>query len=176
MKRFSKYLFFGLGAAVLQSTLLKDWPTAWLSFNMIALTVIFLAFESEGWREDVFSVAMLGLWQDAASYAPLGTALCATLILYFLIRWCSQQIVVRTPLSRWVWVTVFMLSYSILFRCFIQATLNFNYFNLRAILQMWVQAGWNGLAALAFFPILRKFHQFSWRQFAKPKQFIFQRK
>lgn len=93
----SLFLVYGCGVIALQGV----FP---LPGDLLLLAVVYFGFEAEEWAEGLSVSLGLGFFLDAASLAPLGTALFSYSAVFGAIRFLRSKIEFSSPFSRLGWV------------------------------------------------------------------------
>lgn len=172
MRRFFLFFVYGVVVAVLETTVLSNFPTTLVRFDLILYAVVALAL-AEDQRGAVVIVAMLGAFMDSVSSGPFGLTIFSSLAVYGFIRLIFTRIMVEAWVARFIWVGVA----SLLDKA-VTSLLLFVWFGdtpiLGVLLRLAIpQALFDACLGLIFVPLLRKYEGLTWEKLFRPKKLIY---
>ena len=141
-------------ALIIQTTLLKTFPTWGIRCDIIWLLVLFIGFYHELW-EGLPSLLFLGYLMDCFASPFLGLFTASYLIIFFVLRLLTIHIYIEALTSKMFWVFVMTLigkyvGYLLLLWLDVSIQVQFS-----MLWNTFIQGLWNGILAIILFPILK---------------------
>ena len=172
MRKFTLIIIWTFFWLVMESTILRSFPTESIRLDVLFLSVLAIGFENE-WNEGLPAVLIISLICDAVSPAPFGVFTVTNIIIFFAIRFAKAAVYLRSALARFVWTFAASVIY-IWLKAFIVALIFQNpYFIEKALAWFVPQSLFNAFAGLVFIPMFLWFTGLTWEKIFKPKGLIF---
>ena len=155
MKRSLLFIAVAIVSIIVETTLLRTFPTWSIRCDFVWLTILFIGFYHDLW-EGILSVLFIGYIMDCVASPFLGLLTATYLIVFFVLRMLTVQIYVEALLSKifWVFMMTLLGKYvEFLLLIWLDAPVVPQPF---MIFQLFVQGIWNGILAIIFFPILKR--------------------
>ena len=154
MKRFLFFVILSFFALLLETTILRTFPSSGVRCDFVWLAVLFIGFYHELW-EGIPSILFMGYMMDCMASPFLGVMMATTLIIFFILRLLTAQIYVQTLLSKIFWVFIMtLLGKYIEFALLIWLDVPVSMQSFM-IVNVFLQGLWNGILAIVFFPVIK---------------------
>ncbi len=156
---------------VIESTLLRSFPTEAVRLDVLFLSVLAIGFKNE-WDEGLTAVLLIGVICDAASPAPFGVVTATYVAAFFAVRFANATVYLRSVLARFVWTFAASVIYLWLKAAIVALIYNNPFFIKYAFLWFVPQSLFNAVAGFLFVPLFLWFTGLTWEKIVRPKGLV----
>ncbi len=171
MRFFILMAIYGVIAIVLETTVLSDFPSDMLRFDLMLPAVAALSFYKER-RQAIPVIIFFGLIMDVASAAPFGISVLSYLFIYFFIRLIIAKISFQEGIGLLFWVAIISLMDKTICAMVLTATTGKLNFAGIIVERAPAQALLDAAVGLLLVPVLVRYWALSWQKLREPKGLV----
>jgi hypothetical protein len=171
MRFFLLMAAYGIAAVVLQTTILREWPSQALRFDFIIPAIAALAFFQER-RRALPVVIFYGFLVDVASGAPFGMSLISYLLIYAGVRAIVALISFQEGAALLFWVAVISLADKLISSLLLLASTGGAAVSAIMLKRAPAQALLDAAVGLGIVPFLSWYGGLTWEKIRAPKGLV----
>ncbi len=171
MKRLLLIIIWALFWLVLESTWLNSFPTNSIRLDMVFVSVLAIGFISEI-ESGLLPAFVMGIIADAFSPAPFGTLTFIYIAAYWVVRFATSAIYLRSYVARFVWTAAASIGAIWLKAALFALFFKNPQFLAIALWRFLPQAAWNGALGIIVIPFFKWYISLSWDKIFKEEGLV----